>query len=371
MLYHNPFLFEYKTRVKSQDIDLVELEETIFYPGGGGQPCDLGFINDCEVLEVFKKEDRILHRIKGTVFGEVNLFVNKERRLRLIKMHTGEHILFKSLELMFGEIELVKIDLDQNESSLFIKANNLDWERLFKVEEMVNKVISEDRKIIEHEYKKEDAVKLGVRIKAERVPDIVRVVEVKDFDLSACAGIHVPSTKHIGNLIITKYNITKGNWELRFKTDLKDYSYYTNGFRLAIAALDTDEVAKAIERLKKESEDYKERFRKASSKLLEFNKEDIINGKKFIYNVTEGVEKKQLVDKSAELSKNAIVCFVNLDERNTVLLSADQSFGFDIPKLLNKALEKFNGKGGGKGSFAMGSFEGSPEGFLKEIRMLF
>ncbi len=371
MLYHNPFLFEYRTKVKSQVDDLVELEETIFYPGGGGQPCDLGFINDCEVLEVFKKEDKILHRIKGAVLGEVNLFVNKERRLNLIKMHTGEHILFKSLELVFGEIELVKIDLDEHESSLFIKANDLDWERLFKVEEMVNKVISEDRTIIEHEYRKEEAIKLGVRIKAERVPDIVRVVEVKDFDLSACAGIHVPSTSHIGNLLITKFNITKGNWELRFKTDLKDYSYYTKGFRLAVAALETDEITKTVERLKKESEEYKEKFRKASSKLLEFNKEDMINGKKFVYNVTEGIEKKQLVDRSAELSKNAIVCFINLDERNTVLLSADQSFGYDIPKILNKALERFNGKGGGKGSFAMGSFEGNSEEVLKEIKMLF
>jgi alanyl-tRNA synthetase len=375
MLYHKPFLSEHTSRIISVKDDLVEVNETIFYPGGGGQPCDLGRINDTEVIEVFKEEGKIIHKLKSpaafNVGDEVFLKIDKDRRLRLIKMHTGEHILFKSLEKIFGDIELVKIDLDENKSSLFIKTKMLDWPGLFKAEELVNRIINEDRDIIEHEYTKEEAIAKGVRIKAERIAsDIVRVVEVKDFDLSACAGIHVLKTKQIGNLLITKFNITKGNWEIRFKTDVSDLSYYTKIVREASTLLETDDIIGSAKRMQKESEDYKERFRRISLRLLDHNNAIDINGKRFIYNVVEDVEKKQLTDKSVELCKESIVCFISIGEKNTVLLNIDAKFNINAPELLNKALAKFGGKGGGRDGFAMGSFSGNPEEFIEEIKKI-
>ncbi len=137
---------------------LVELDQSIFYPGGGGQPCDLGILESGSfkghVVEAFRKNGNIIHKVKvieGTVKEgeEITQKIDRERRVRLTRMHTGEHILFKSLEKSLGEISLTKIDLDEEESSLFITAADATWEKLLHAEELANAVIGEDRQIVE------------------------------------------------------------------------------------------------------------------------------------------------------------------------------------------------------------------------------
>ncbi len=387
--YQNAFLFQDIEKVKSvEEKDsflLVELHDTIFYPGGGGQPCDTGIMKTesffGEVVEVLKENEKIIHKVK-TKHGhlkpeeKVELEINKERRTKLIRMHTGEHILFKSLELTLGEISLDKINLGEEESSLFIFAQNLTWENLFKAEELVNKIIEENRPIIEKEYPKTDAVIMNkLRIKPERIKsETVRVLEIKEFDWSACTGTHASSTGFVENLLITKYNFIKGSWEIRFKTNVKkDFFDLAKVTRESATLLQTEpnNILTFIKRLQEESESYKERFRKFSYELMNNYHTEKINHLNLIYNVVEEVEKKQLVDKATSLLKEkTVVCFVNKAEgRATVLLSCSLDLKLNIPEILNKALSKFNGKGGGRDNFAMGAVEEKySEDIIKEVK---
>ena len=365
---------------------LVELEDTIFYPGGGGQPCDTGFIKtkdfEGEVIEVSKKEDKIIHKVKPVKGNlkendNVDLEIDKEKRLRLVKMHTGEHVLFKSLEKVLGEIKLVKINLHEDESSLFIEAKDVTWDKVFEAEKLCNEMIEKNIEVKEKEYTIEDAVKLGkLRIKPERIKsDTVRVVEVDGFDWSACTGTHAESTGVVGNLLITKFNVVKGNYELRFKTDVKkeffEYAKITRKISSMLSS-DTKHIISSVERLQKEVEDYKEKFRLMSAKLLNHNNSEDIKGINFVWNVVEGVEKKQMTDKVNEIMKQkTIICFISTNERATALLSISKDLKIDAPDLLNKALSKFNGRGGGRDNFAMGSLEIEHiENFLTELKKL-
>jgi alanyl-tRNA synthetase len=389
--YHNAFLFEDKDTVRTtaekDGFLYVELDDTIFYPGGGGQPCDLGIITGQdffgEVVEVYKETTKIFHKVRpkhGILkAGDIiDLKINEDRRIKLLRMHTGEHVLFKSLELNLGDITLNKIDLDDAESSLFINANTVSWEKLFKAEELANRIIEEDRQILEKEYTKEEALRLpNLRIKAERIPgDFIRVVEVKDFDWSACAGTHAKTTGFVGNILITKFNLNKGSFELRFKTNVKkDFFDLSRISRETSTFLGVEPagILPAIKRIQDESESYKEKFRKVSAKLLDYNKEEKINDLIFVYNIVEGLEKKQLVDKAAVLVKeNTIVFFVNYSEgKATVLLSIHPGLKMNAPELLNKLLLVFNGKGGGRDSFAMGSCdEMSGERIVEEAKKI-
>ncbi len=375
--YQNSFLFEESTKVKNIETKegflFIELEDTLFYPGGGGQPCDRGFVEaDAfrgEVVEVFKENNMILHKV-NTIEGSIKKCdvvlqkIDKERRTKLIRMHTGEHILFKSLEHSLGEISLVKINLEVDESSLFIDARDVTWETLFKAEELANLVIGEDRPVLQKEFQKSDAVMMEkLRIKADRIPsETVRVLEVKDFDWAACTGTHADSTGFVGNILITKFNQAKGGYEIRFKTNVKEEL-----FELARIARETasffgtgcNTILPSLAKLKEEADAYKGKFRKLSYGLLNHYREEKINNVSLIYCIVEEVEKMQLVDKSASLLKDdTVVCFVNKsDGKATVLLNCSPSLKLDIPKVLNKALSKFNGKGGGKENFAMGSAE--------------
>lgn len=152
-------LFESKNIVKSIKEDkFVEFNDTIFYPGGGGQPCDTGIIKnnsfEGEVVEVYKENNNIIHTVKNKkgnlkVGDAVELVINKERREKLVRMHTGEHILFKSLEIILKDVTLNKIKLEEDESSLFVNTKEVTWDKLFEAEDMVNKIIAEDRPMIE------------------------------------------------------------------------------------------------------------------------------------------------------------------------------------------------------------------------------
>jgi alanyl-tRNA synthetase len=103
-----------------------------------------------------------------------------------------------------------------------------------------------------------------------------------------------------------------------------------------------------------------------------YNSSQYIKGINFVWNVVEGVEKKQMTDKVNEIMKQkTIVCFVSKNERATVLLSISEDLKIDAPKLLNEVLNKFNGRGGGRDNFAMGSLETQyADKFIEELKKL-
>lgn len=389
--YYETFLFEDKATVKSiENKDgflLIELDDTIFYPGGGGQPCDIGIMKtdsfDGKVVNVYMENDKIIHKVKpkqGSLKQDdsVTLKIDEDRRIKLVRMHTGEHVLFKALEKIFGKVTLKKIDLDENESSLFINTEKLTWDGLFKAEELVNKIIEEDKPMIEKQYTKEEAIQLGkLRIKPERIKgDLVRVVEVDGFDWSACTGIHAKTTGFVGNLLITKFNFVKGSWEIRYKTNVKQSLYDLAKITREAASLlgtDTDAILSTIKRLQEESENYKEKFREISYNLLDSFDQEKINNINFISKVVEEVEKKQLIDKSASLLKEkTVVFFVNKEDgRAMVLFNSSEDLKINAAELLNKVLSKFKGKGGGRNNFAMGSVdEKYVKDVIKELKIL-
>jgi len=358
----------------------VRLENSIFYPGGGGQPCDIGFLESedflGEVLSVKKEEDDNVHivkPIKGKIGKEVEMKVNEERRKRLTQMHTGEHILFKSLQKFKIETKLVKIDLDEYESSLFIEVKDLSFDDILKAEQIANEIIEEKRSIKEFEIKKQEAEKItDLRIKKERIKDdFVRVVEIEGFDKSACAGTHFNSTKEVGHIIITNFKgYGPGKFKIRFRTgNIKDLLNISRYAREAANILETniENLPKLISNIKKKLEEYKEKARK-NIKETKAEAEEI-NGLMFMHQLFEDADQKQLIENgNLILEKSDIVVFVNKKEGlNSVLIFTKK---LNASSILNKLLEKFPGKGGGRESFANGGFRANPTDlidFTKEM----
>jgi len=359
-------------------------DDTIFYPGGGGQPCDNGWIIsenfEGEVVEVDEKED-IVHKInslrgKLKAGEKVLMKLNVQRRVSLVRMHTGEHIFFKSLQTILPSALIDKIDLDEAESKLFIFADKLSWKEIFEAEIIANKIISQNRDITETEYSKEDALKLeGLRIKPERIPgNIVRVIRVEGFDLSACRGVHAHNTGIVGNIFISGFSKTGKGAEIRFKTNVGPELFaYSAILRESASLLGTNvaEVPAFIIKMQNEISDLKSKFRDVAAKLLLNANIEEINGKKFIWNVAEGLDNKQLSDAAMKLCKqDCVVALVNKGETNSVIIASAVDTGIDAPKVLQQALKEFSGKGGGRERFASGSFSGSVETFIGNLKEL-
>jgi len=362
------------TNIEEKDgFVLVELDDTIFYPAGGGQPCDTGIMKnnyfEGKVVDVSKKNNKIIHKVKiidGTlkINDNVTCGHSVKKRLSLVRMHSGEHVFMGALLKTIKDIKVNKVRLDEDESSLFVICENLTWEKIFEAEKLANKIIKENRDIIVKEVTKEEAAKIpGLRIKLDRIKDEkIRIVEVKDHDISACAGTHALKTDFIGNFLVTKFNLVKGVYEIRFKTNVSNEFFdYANIARktASIIKKDVNEVPEFIENLIKDNERKTKKLRELSANLVKEFKEEKISEINFVYNIFDEVEKKQLIDQAALLKKEkTVVCFLNkLGDNAQIIIVASEDSGFKANELLKDVMEKFNGKGGGRDNFAMGSIK--------------
>ncbi|MBS3107309.1 hypothetical protein J4468_00140 [Candidatus Woesearchaeota archaeon] len=360
--------------------DMYKFDDTDFQPHGGGQPADRGKIKsksfEGNVLDVTKEDSKIWHKIeitKGELKkgDEVKAEIDMPRRMKLTKMHTGEHILFKALQTFLPDLELDKIRLDEDESSLFVIMPNLDWDVAFKAEELANKIIFENKEVILHKVLKEKANEFkGLRIKAERIKEPeIKVIEIKDFDFSACTGTHCKTTKEIGSLIITHLRSSgPGKYELRFKVDnLKEFLEFSKLSRQGMDILGTerDKFIVTLNNLKENYEKFKKQAREATINQ-EIEKEEF-NGIEFYFHIFEDADKKQLTDKANSVMKeNTYVAFVNKTEKGNQLLL----FGKKAGDLMQTLLKELNGRGGGKDRFAMGQFDKTAEELISRTKRL-
>lgn len=207
---------------KVVDVDLIsrilKLDRSSFYPGGGGQPCDTGFLLSgdikLQVEKVKKQGDDILHYICGNdslplVGSYIKGEIDWERRYKLMRTHTAMHLLcgviFRDYgaSVTGGEMDLLKGRMDFEFASLHADLVNI-------IEAAVNKEIE-----LNHEVR----VKILPRNEAFRIPDLirtkinllpegisqVRTVEIVGLDLQADGGTHVKWTSEVGRLLVVDY----------------------------------------------------------------------------------------------------------------------------------------------------------------------
>ncbi len=345
---------------------IVELSESPFRESSGGQPCDFGTIEgddfEAEVYDVISPKEVKVKLVSGkTVLGEVTAEIDSLRRSMLTRMHTAEHIFFRSLQMMIPALELDKIRLDEDSSTLTVFAEAISWEDVFSAEEMANAIIAEDRPIKEHIIlKSEVCCKFpDLRIKTDRIQeDNVRVIEVNEHDFSACSGTHCKSTRDVGGFLVTKLNSAgPGRFEIGFKVDIMEELFEHSSIARKLASVlgtELDKIEPTIMNMRESLDKFKRMAREAKA---ESNSESI-NGINFIYSETE-MEPKQLMKQMSDMIKpKTVVCFINKDEKHPQLMIAvSEDLPYDASSMVNKACEKFGGKGGGKRNFAMGSIE--------------
>ncbi|MCL2510165.1 MAG: alanyl-tRNA editing protein, partial [Methanomassiliicoccaceae archaeon] len=239
------YAFEFEARVLSAEGDEVELDSTAFYPGGGGQVCDTGTIRGLNVTEVFYKNDRVIHRVKGSNLNKgeaVWCSVDWDRRYDLMMGHTGEHLLFCSLRRQVPELSINKIFISP-ESKYVIVDRDICWEDIRKALVFANQAIRDNLPVTKTTMDRDDPELDKVRIKKERIPEgeDVSVVSIGDIDLSACSGIHVMETGELEMLFVDrKVSAGKEGIAIHFKVgnEAKDSS-----MALANACLQASDAA--------------------------------------------------------------------------------------------------------------------------------
>jgi alanyl-tRNA synthetase len=355
----------------------VLLDRTLFYPTGGGQPNDTGLLNGIPVIDVVVREDgEVLHVLghpiaSGPVSGEIHW----QRRFDHMQQHTGQHILTQAFVQLSGT-HTVGFHLSPTSLTIDLDNASLSAAELDRAEALANQVVWENRPVRARLIDPEQTE--GVRIR--RLPgqihtDGLRVIDIADFDQTACGGTHVAATGEIGMIKIIRAEKRGNRLRVEFRCGgraLADYGEKNAIASKLTAALTVGlaEVPDAIDRLRetlrsaqREAESLQRRALETEALALATTV-PVRDGVQRIVLAAAGRPAADLRTLAGALvgqpGRIALLGTVNGDRADVLFArSADQPH--DMAALLREALAALGGRGGGQPSLAQGSAPASVE----------
>lgn len=191
-----------KTGVEN-DRSYIVLDNTAFYPTGGGQPHDTGWIDSFEIIDVEKIEDEIRHYTYANVSNiseEITGKLNWTRRFDHMQQHTGQHILTAAFVELF-DIATTSFHLGTELVTIDLNVKDITKEQLIAVEDRANEIVLENRPIDTKWVTKDELTQYNLR-KDIKVDEDIRLVIIPDYDYNGCGGTHPTSTGQVGMLKI-------------------------------------------------------------------------------------------------------------------------------------------------------------------------
>jgi len=214
----------YLTRFSGDIIDVgvyrgapaVELATTWFYPESGGQLGDHGRIAGSRVVDVQADEDeRVWHVVDAVPSGRaLACEVDWARRFDHMQQHTGQHILSAAFERLKNAATLSST-LGAERSVIEVALDDVDWRTVQRIEDAANRVLWDDRALVLHWTDAEGVKQFPLR-KPPKVTGRIRVVEVPEWDWSACGGTHTRRTGEVGAIKIVGWEKIRGNVRFAF-----------------------------------------------------------------------------------------------------------------------------------------------------------
>ena len=196
----------------------VVLDRTVFYPEGGGQPCDLGTIDGVEVTDVKELDGVILHALASPLperGGPSLCRVDGERRRDHMEQHTGQHLLSSTVLRLAGGAT-VSFHLGREYSTIDVDLPELPLQTVDRVEDEIARIIREGHPVLVHECPPEKVSDFPLRRPPPPGEDALRIVDLDGLDYSACCGTHVSNTGRIGALRILRTEKYKGMTRIYF-----------------------------------------------------------------------------------------------------------------------------------------------------------
>jgi misacylated tRNA(Ala) deacylase len=230
LYYQDAYLRDFTAVVQEQSENGVRLDRTAFYPGGGGQPNDIGELlaggQDWKVTRVKRVEGAIWHQVEGeapAVGTNVEGVLDWERRYQLMRVHTAMHILCGVIWRDYGA-SVTGGNMEPLRGRMDFEFERMTADRVAEIEEKINQEVQQGRAIRTRILPREEAFQIPdlIRTKINLLPPAiqkVRVVEIEGLDLQADGGTHVANTREVGRIRITDYK-SKGAINKRLVVEL-------------------------------------------------------------------------------------------------------------------------------------------------------
>ncbi len=375
LYYSDSYLTSFEAQVvSSREVDgkhHVVLDRTAFYPTGGGQPHDKGWLDGVKVLDVVEREqdDEIVHLTeRGLEQKRVVGRIDWERRQDHMQQHSGQHILSAAF-VKVCNAPTMGFHLGEMISTIDLETSVSIPDRLNEVVQLANQIIFEDRLVRILNVQKEEAAVMVLRKDSDR-EGILRLIEVTNFDRTPCGGTHVGHTGHIGLLLTRKVERYKQGWRVEFvcggralREAGQDFQILTRVSQLLSSPF--EEIPGLVEKQIDDARSSRNERVKLLHQLAAFESREMLKGAKsvgkirFLSKQFENVdwEYVRMVAQHA-LSEPGVVLFLATSaEKPQVLVAASAESGVQANEVFRKASQSFRLRGGGSKNLAQGSLE--------------
>ncbi|PGS53426.1 DHHA1 domain-containing protein [Bacillus sp. AFS041924] len=383
LYFEQPSLKNWMTKITEiKEVDSlfhIKLEDSAFYPEGGGQPSDFGKIDGIEIIELIEDHQEVIHVLKEKpTKTEVNCEINWERRVDHMQHHSGQHLLSATIIELF-DIPTVSFHLGKETVTIDLDTPSLSSEQLIEIERAVYEKILANIEIKTYFVNKDELNTLQLR-KLPKVEENIRIVEILHTDVSACCGTHIKQTGEIGLLKLLKTEKVRQTTRLHFKCGFraleeiqKTTKTVTNINQLFNSHTDlvVDKIEQTMNELKEAQKEIEKMkgtiFDSIANELLSNATNDLII-KSF---KEESVKDLQLLAKAIQAKKPSLLVFLSGNE-NKLLVINQLKNDLHCGDLIKNLLKQVEGKGGGGAQQAQATFETSiqlnqAEYFLKSI----
>jgi alanyl-tRNA synthetase len=385
LYYHDSFLYDFEAEVREvQEIPkpALILDRTAFYPTSGGQVFDTGIISTenekLKVTEVVDTEDgRVVHYLEAPskslqpgskIRGEID----RTRRGDHMQQHTGQHVLSAAFVRLFN-LPTVSFHMGDDYCSIDLDTPTLSKDRIEAAERLANEIILENRPVDIRFVTREEAGKLGLRKLPPAERDELRLIDIHDFDLSACGGTHVNQTGQIGCVLLRKTEKVRQGWRVEFvagqravATARRDFTTLTETAALFSAHIyDVPQQARKsldeIRNLRKQREQAQEELAEAQAATLLAEIPES-SGRKLVIRTFADRDMnslKLLAQKLTRKAPNVVALLATTSPQPSLVFAQSAGQLYDMGALMKQALSKLGGRGGGSKDMAQGGVPNS------------
>jgi alanyl-tRNA synthetase len=385
LYYHDSFLYDFDAEIRSAvetPRPALILDRTAFYPTSGGQIHDTGWIVlpglDSEpaklrVTEVADAEDgHVVHYLEaplkevqpGTrVHGEID----SDRRRDHMRQHSAQHVLSAAFVRLFN-MPTVSFHMADDYCSIDLDTPSLSKDQVESAERLTNEVVLENRSVDIRFVTRAEAEKLGLRKLPPAERDQLRLIDIREFDLTACGGTHVSQTGQIGGVFLRKTEKVRHGYRIEFvagqravSTARRDFSTLTETAALFSAHIyDVPQQARKsldeIRLLRKQREQSQDELAAAQATTLLAETPET-HGRKLVVRTFSDRDLSFLKLLAQKLTRQfpAAIALLATDSPQPALVFA-QSVGqpHDMGALLKETMAKLGGRGGGSKDLAQG-----------------
>ncbi len=343
------------------------LDQTAFYPTSGGQPFDTGTLNGVRVVDVVDRDDHsVAHLLERPLEpgSRVHGVIDWTRRFDHMQQHTGQHVLSAAFDHLH-RARTVGFHLGADVSSVDV-SRDLKADAIEAAENEANRIVWEDRPVAVRFATAEEAAALPLRKEPER-EGTLRLIDVADYDLSACGGTHVARTGEIGSIQVLSWERFRGGLRLEFVCGgraLRSFRRFRDVVAGCIRGVSVlpEELPAAIERMQAENKDLRKTIRTGQEQLAKYEALTLAGhalqvGERFL--VVESVPQSD-----ANVLKSMATSIAGRPGYDAALFSADAPFlavvarspggALEAGVVLRRLVERFGGKGGGRADLAQG-----------------